>query len=172
MSSSYTSSESQSFTITHARKIAVKVATDLKRMQRFYDQPSDSDIENYEEEIVQLLKAGYLQKVSYGYKKDDKWIEPSLHFEARDLGGLASTDDDPGRIRPGANISGASFYSYLTYSSAWWNLTESERTEFKRGLPFFRGGASEPGINGYLSQDKTYSAGGKSVIRSTVKSYL
>lgn len=170
MSSSYTRSESQSFTITHARKIAVKVATDLKRMQRFYGQPSDTSITYYEEEIVQMLKAGYFKKVSYGFQKDGKWIEPSLHFEANDLGGLAS-DDDPGRIRPGADISGASFYSYLIYSGEWWNLTEEERATFREGLPFKRGGADEPGINGYLSQDKTYSAGGKSVIRSTVKSY-
>jgi hypothetical protein len=171
MSSSYTNSESQSFTITHARKIAVKVATDLKRMQRFYGSPTDKAIENYEEEIVQLIKGGYLNKVSYGFKKDDKWIEPSLHFEAKDLRGLTSTDDDPGRIRPGADISGASFYSYLTHNSAWWELTNEERDDFEGNLPFKRGGANEPGINGYLSQDKTYTAGGKSVIRSTVKSY-
>jgi len=171
MSSSFTSTESQSFTITHARKIAVKVATDLKRIQRFYSQPTDASIADYEEEIVQMLKAGYLKKVSYGFQKDGKWIEPSLHFEAIDLGGFAVTDDDPGRIKPGADISGARFYSYLIYSSKWWELTEEERTTFKKGLPLKRGGADEPGINGFLSQDKSYSSGGKSVIRSTVKSY-
>jgi hypothetical protein len=171
MSSSYTSSESQPFTVTHARKIAVKVATDLKRMQRFYGLPSDKAIENYEEEIVQLLKGGYLKKVSYGFKKDDKWIEPSIHFEAKDLRELTSTDEDPGRIRPGADISGAGFYSYLTHNSEWRKLTSEERNDFEEDLPFKRGGANELGINGYLSQDKTYSAGGKSVIRSTVKSY-
>lgn len=171
MSSSYTSSESQSFTTTHAKKIAVKVATDLKRMQRLYGQPTDTSIANYEEEIILLLKGGYLKKVSYGFKKDDKWIEPSLHFEAKDLEGLSSADDDPGRIRPGADISGASFYSYLTHSSEWWKLASEERDSFEEGLPFQRGGANEPGVNGYLSQDKTYSAGGRAVTRSTVKNY-
>lgn len=171
MSSSYTSSESQSFTITHARKIAVKVATDLKRLQRFYGQPSDGVIEDFEEEVVQLLKSGYLKKVSYGFKKNGDWIEPSLHYEATEMGGLNSEDDDPGRIRPGVDTSGASFYSYLIHTNKWWNLTTEERDAFTEGLPFKRGGASEPGINGYLSQDKTYSAGGKSVLRSTVKSF-
>ncbi|MBD77338.1 MAG: hypothetical protein CL840_00190 [Crocinitomicaceae bacterium] len=171
MSSSYTSSESQSFTITHARKIAVKVATDLKRMQRFYGYPSDSAIQGYEEEIVQFLKQGYLKKVSYGFQKNDEWIEPSLHFEAKDLGGFTSTDDDPGRIKPGADISGASFYSYLTYNNEWWKLTSAERETFEEGLPFQRGSANEPGVNGYLSQDKTYAAGARAVVRSTVKSY-
>jgi len=171
MSYSYSSSESQSFTITHAKKIAAKVATDLKRMQRFYNEPSDSRIEEYEEEITQFLKAGYLDKVSYGFKKNGNWIEPSLHYKAEELGGFATVDDDPGRIRPGADISGASFSSFLVYSYKWWLLSTEERDAFKRNLPFSRGTADEPGINGYLSQDKTYSAGGKSVIRSTVKSY-
>lgn len=171
MSYSYSRSETQSFTITHAKKIASKVASDLKRMQRFYSQPSDTSIANYEEEVVQMLKAGYLKKVSYGFQRDGKWIEPSLHYEANEFGGLATVDDDPGRIKPGANISGATFYSYLIYNNDWTKLSEEERTSFKEGLPFNRGSADEPGINGYLSRDKTYSSGGKSVIRSTVKSY-
>ena len=39
MSDSYTISESESFTVTHARHMAAKVATDLKRMQRLYGSP-------------------------------------------------------------------------------------------------------------------------------------
>ena len=35
MSYSYTISTLTSFTVTHARHIAAKVATDLKRLQRF-----------------------------------------------------------------------------------------------------------------------------------------
>ena len=44
MSYSYTVTESTTFTVTHARHIAAKVATDLKRLQRFYGKPSDSAI--------------------------------------------------------------------------------------------------------------------------------
>jgi hypothetical protein len=36
-------------------------------------------------------------------------------------------DDDPGRIRPGADIRGASFYSYLTYGASWDRLTSTSR---------------------------------------------
>ena len=78
MSYSYTISTLTSFTVTHARHIAAKVATDLKRLQRFYGKPSDSDITNYESEIVELLKRRYLGTVSYGYKRDGEWIEPTL----------------------------------------------------------------------------------------------
>lgn len=171
MTSSFTLSASTSFTVTHARHMAAKVAADLKRMQRLYGKPSDADISNYEEELVQLLKAGYLDTVSYGYKRDGQWIEPTLRYTARDLSGGSGVDDDPGKIRPWADISGASFYSYLTYSASWHNLTSDQREVFKQSLPVRRGGASEPGINGYIEQDRAYSAGGKSLGRSTVRSF-
>jgi len=151
--------------------MAAKVAADLKRMQRHYGKPSDAAIANYEEEVVQLLKAGYLGTVSYGYKRDGDWIEPTLRYTAQDLMGSSGTDDDPGKIKPWADISGATFYSYLTYSAAWSNLTSDQRESFEKSLPITRGGASEPGINGYVEQDRTYSAGGKALGRSSVRSF-
>ena len=171
MSYSYTISETQTFTVTHARHMAAKVATDLKRMQRFYGKPSDRSIGEYEEEVIALLKAGYLGTVTYGYKRDGDWIEPSLRYTAYDLAGASANDDDPGKIRPGADIQGASFYSYLTHSSAWWELSREQREAFERGLPFERGSASEPGVDGYLTDDRTYSSGGRALNRASVRSY-
>lgn len=173
--SSYTISESQTFTVTNARYIASKVVTDLMRLQRFYAHgsncPSDSRIAEFETEITELLKKGYLGTVTYGFKKDENWIEPTLRYTAKDLDEITASDDDPGRVRPGANIDGASFHSYLTRSQAWHNLTQAERDNFENTLPFKRTVAAEPGISGYLSNDKTYSSGGRSLERSTVKSY-
>lgn len=171
MSDSYTYTEATTFTVTHARHMAAKVATDLKRMQRFYGSPSDQAIVDFETEVVELLKAGYLGTVTYGFFRNDKWIEPTLRYNARDLAGASANDDDPGKIRPSADVSGAEFYSYLTYSSAWDKLSGTERDAFKKRLPFYRGGASEPGINGYLTNDRTYSSGGRALDRSIVRSY-
>lgn len=171
MSYSLSYTESSTFTVTHARHMAAKVAADLKRMQRFYGSPSDADIATYEAEATELIKAGYLGTVTYGYKKDGNWIEPTLRYTARDLAGGSANDDDPGRVRPGANIAGASFYSYLTYSAAWDQLTQAQRDAFKGTLPFFRGAASEPGIFGYLASDRTYSSGGRALDRATVRSF-
>lgn len=171
MSYSFTYSQTQTFTATHAKHISSKVAADLKRVQRFYGMPSDNDINDYETELIELLKKGYLCTVSYGFKRGDKWIEPTLRYTARDLAGMTGSDDDPGRITAGADVSGASFYSFLTYSSAWDQLSQSEKDNFKKGLPYQRGYASEPLINGYLSQDKTYSSGGRALDRSIVKNY-
>lgn len=169
--SSYTISQSITFTVTHARHLGAKVSTDLKRMQRFYEQPSDSDIVQYEAEVIELLKLGYLGTVTYGYKRDGAWIEPTLRYTASDLANNTATDDDPGRVRPGANIEDATFYSYLTYSSKWDTATANEQEAFKKTLPFQRGGATEPTVNGYLERDRTYSSGSRMLNRSSVRSY-
>lgn len=171
MSYSFTNSETQTFTLTHAKYLASKVAADLKRMQRFYNCPSDAEIADFEAEIAEFLKKGYLKEVSYGFKRGDNYIEPTLRYTAKDLSGAAGIDDDPGKIRPGANVEGASFYSYMSYTDSYFRLTENERETFRGTLPFKRGGAPTPGISGYMSSDRSYSSGGKSLDRSSLKSY-
>ncbi len=172
MSYSYTLSELITFTVTHAKHMAAKVATDLKRLQRLYGKPCDIDLVHYEIEVIELLKYNYLGTVTYGFRRGGNWIEPTLRYTARDLAGVAANDDDPGRVRPCADISGASFYSYLTYSSGWDNLSLTDKDVVKKRLPFQRTGAPEPGVNGYLSNDRIYSAGGRALNRSSVRSVL
>ncbi len=168
---SYTYTDTTTFTLTHAKHMAAKIATDLKRLQRLYGYPSDNDIGHYETEAIELLKAGYLGTLTFGFRRDGNWIEPTLRYTARDLAGGSASDNDPGRVRPGANISDATFYSYLTYSSSWDRQSSAEQEEFKRRLPFQRSGAPEPGIDGYLFEDLTYSAGGRALDRANVRSY-
>jgi Bacterial HORMA domain family 1 len=170
MSTSFSLTESDTFTLTDAKHMAAKVAADLKRMQRMYGAPSDLSIGRYEEEVIALLHAGYLDAVTYGYRRNDNWIEPTLRYWAQDLIDRTN-DDDPGRVRPGANISDATFYSFLTYSSTWHTLTAAQQATFESRLPLARGGASEPGVSGYFSDDRTYSAGGRALNRSSVRSW-
>ena len=171
MSYSATYTESETFTRTHARHMAAKVATDLKRMQRFYGRPSDDEIVDYEAEAIEFLKEGYLGTVRYGFRRNGNWIEPTLSYTARDLEGAAANNDDPGRVRPGADIRGASFYSYLTHN-LWWGLQDTAKQQnFLSRLPFRRSGAPEPGVDGYLSADRVYSAGGRALERATVRSW-
>ena len=169
MSSSYTST--QAFTITHAKHLASKVAADLKRMQRFYGAPSDSKITELETELIELLRNGYLEKITYGYKRNDVWVVPTLRYTAKDLNDMSYTDDDPGKVRPNANVTGASFSSYLEYSAKYKNMTETDRNAFENSLPFRRTGAPYPAINGYMDSDKSYSSGGKGLNRESLKSY-
>jgi hypothetical protein len=168
MSNSFTFTQSTTFTITHAKYLASKVATDLKRIQRFYGEPDDSRIARLEEEIALFLKYGYLRKVTYGFKKNGNWIEPTLVYTSEELG--CESNDDPGRIRPGKDVSGASFYSYLEYSHKWSSLGESDKEAFEKQLPISRSAAMAPGISGYLENDRTYSSGGRSLSRASVRS--
>lgn len=169
--SSYTISHTNTFSVTHARHMAAKVAADLKRMQRLYGKPSDEAIAAYEAEVIELLKSGYLGTVTYGYKRDGQWIEPTLRYSAKDLAGADGNGDDPGKVRPGKSVVEAAFYSYLTYSDTWANLSSAQQAAFMKSLPFERGGATEPTVNGYFESDLTYSAGGKALDRSSVRSY-
>jgi hypothetical protein len=171
MTYSLTITETNSFTATHARHMAAKVATDLKRMQRFYNVPSDQEITDYETEAIELLKNGYLGTITYGFQRDGKWIEPTLKYTAKDLAGFSANDDDPGRIHPNANVEGARFHNFLTYSSEWDKLSYDEKSKFKSGLPFQRTSGEEPGIEGFFYDDKIYSSGGRALNRSTVRSY-
>lgn len=170
MSTSYTYSQSTTFTVIHARHMAAKVATDLLRFKRFYGEPSDEIINSYEAELVAILKEDYLRAVTYGFQRNGKWVE-ALRYRALS-GGVLVADDDPGKLRPDANVSGCDFTSFLEYNDKWFALTYTEQQQFSKTLPFQRSSGTEPGIEtGYWAEDRTYSAGGRGISRSVIKRY-
>jgi hypothetical protein len=171
MSYSFTTTESKTFTLTHAKHLAAKVSSDLMRLKRFYGSPSDERIGQFEGEVAELLRLGYLGTVTYGFKRDGKWIEPTLRYTARELG-QGAVDDDPGRVRPGLDISNATFASFLDYSPAWQALTSEQQAAVEKALPLQRTGGTEPAVaGGYFADDRNYSAGGRSLGRQSVRSY-
>jgi hypothetical protein len=166
MSSSHTTTST--FTIANARHVAAKIKTDLKLLQRAYGDPSDQKIEDFGEEAAQMLNAGYLRTVTYGYKKDGAWIV-ALRYTANNDGTL-STDDRAGQIPRGVSITGASFYSFMNYSSKWDALTQTEWETFKKTLTIQRTSGTEPGTSGgSWTTDHTYSSKGSGVSRTTFK---
>lgn len=170
MSFTQTISVSETFTITHARRLGSKVATDLKRIQRFHTAPSDRSIEAFEAELIAYLHADYLDTVTYGFQRDGRWIEPTLQYTASELLNGSAQDQDPGGIRP-RNTSSANFGSYMTHSQSWWALSDSERQAFEQGLPIQRTAASEPGVTGYFEADRSYVAGSRALTRGRVRSF-
>jgi hypothetical protein len=147
------------------------VATDLKRIQRLYGSPSDFIIEKYEGELTELLKYGYLDHVEYGFQKNGNWIEPTLRYTAGDLSALSGSDDDPGKISSGADVSGSFFTSSLSKNLSFYRLTQAQQDAFENALPVQRTIAPAPGITGYLQEDKSYSSGGRSLNRLSLKNY-
>lgn len=164
MTTTYTRSSTSSFTITHARYLASKLAADLRQMQLFYGKPSDSQIDSYITEVVILLLAGCLASVSYGFKRDRQWVLV-LKYDARS-GGILLPDDRAGRVMPGKNVYGASWYSFLTYSSKFDYLSQEERKRLESQLPFRRSGGVEPTVSGAWISDKSYSSGTVSLQRN------
>lgn len=166
MSSSFTNTST--FTIANARHVSAKVKTDLKLMQRAYGRPNDTDIDNYGEEVALLLAKGYLGTVTYGYKRGTDWIV-ALRYTAT-VNGTLTADDRAGQIPRGVDVSGATFYSYLTYSAKKSALSATEWDTFVETLPFRRTGATEPGTaGGSWTSGNNYSSNGSGVSRAEFK---
>ncbi len=163
-----TTTHSTSFTITHARQVTSKVKTDLKLLQRAYGEPTDTRIEAFGEEAAQLLNGGYLDTVTYGFRKNGDWIL-ALRYTAQ-TDGLLSADDRAGGIPRGVDIASAGFYSFLTKTSAWWSLDTSVQERIENALPVNRTAGTEPGVTGgYWSSDRSYASNGNGVSRGTFK---
>ena len=155
---------SETFSITHARHIASRIAGDLRLMSRYYGYPSLSSIDEYLEEIAQLLAKGYLASFEIGYKTAHGRRIYTFFYEVQTDGTLS--DDRSGGFRPGIDVSAGRPFNYLIHSRKWWTIPEAERDAFDNSLPIQRTGQPEPTDGyGYWQEDRTYSAGGASVRR-------
>lgn len=169
MSNSISLTETDVFTIVHARRIASKVATDLLRFQSLYGSPSDYWIDMYEKEMVQLLKHDVVESVVYGFKRNGRWTQAAVKYRALP-GGTLVTDDDPGKIRPRLDVKGASFTSFLSFNSKWFNLSHEGQAAIEKDRPFSRSSGEAPPLEaGYWGDDLNYFAGGRGLGRSTVR---
>ena len=164
MTFSYTQSETWSR--THARRVAGKVSADLLQMQQAYGRPSDKWLEDYLDELVVLLSYSVLGSVTYGFKRHGDWVV-ALRYEA-DMSGMLTLDDRSGRIPRGDDVNGATWGSYLIKNGTWSSLSASQQAAIERQLPFPREGAREPGDAGPRIFDKTYSSAGNGVRRCTI----
>lgn len=132
-----------SFTITDARYVGAKIGADLRLLHNLYGKPSLIVIDDYVEEVALLLRDGYLSTVDYGFRQpaDDAW-KLRLRYTATVGGQLV--DERPGRLPAAVDVGGLEFYSYLSYSSAFWALTAQQQATTKDALPINRTTAAEP----------------------------
>ena len=169
---SYSYTRSTSFTITHARHLASKVAADLHLCAAYYDRPSESDIAAYSEELAILLTDGYVEQYEFGFKKDGRRVLTWRYTV--ELDGSISSDDRAGKLLPSIDVSGASFYNFLSYSDKWFSLPTSIKKAVKKDLPIERTTGDLPNDgNGYwTSQDRHYSSGGVGLGRATFRPFV
>jgi hypothetical protein len=164
--SSYTYAET--FTRTHARRLAGRVTSDLLQCHRLYGSPGESRLEEYREELEELLAGGYVSEYHFGFKRNDQTVW-SLRYVVGPDGGLSEVGR-AGGVPAGINISDATYFNFLTYSSKWDQLPVATKTNIKGQLPIVRTTGSLPGTsNGYWVQDRSYAAGGVSIGRSVFR---
>lgn len=170
MSFTMTRTATESFTLTHAKYLASKVTADLKRCQQRYGKPSDGDINDYGTELALLLRDGFVSTYEFGFKRNDQRVV-SWNYTV-DASGNMTSDDRPGGIYTGAEITGATWFNFLNYTAAWRSLDFTQRQRIEADLPIQRtpGTAPADGL-GYWVTDRTYSSTGVAMSRKTFRGY-
>lgn len=174
MTQSTTLTNSQTFTIADAKYLASRISTDLTQVRLYYGDAggylTDQKIQDLAVEAAVLLKFGLLENVKYGFQRDGNWVF-ALSYTVNSLNQLELANDSPGAVYSQANVSGASWHSYLTkrHSS---DVTAEERASIIAGLPIQRTDGDEPGsAGGQWDNDKTYYRNGTGMQRGQFRSY-
>lgn len=172
MSTSFTTTASTTFTLLHAKQLASRVSADMKRCQQLYGYPStDAEINDFATELAHLLNGGYVSEYEFGFKREGKRII-SCHYRVKD-GDLAASNDRPGGIQSGVDITGAVSFNFLTTTSKWAYLPEEEKNKVRAILPINRTAGHPPADGlGYWQEDKQYSAAGTLLTRRVFKPYM
>jgi hypothetical protein len=161
-------SYAETFSRTHARRLAGRVTTDLRQSYILYGIPSESELEKYRAELEELLAGGYVDRYQFGFKRDGQAVW-SLRYVVGPDGSLTGTGTGGG-VPVGVDIAGATFFNFLTPSVSWYQLSASRRDAVERRLPFIRVvGALPSESGGYWTGDRTYAAGGVALERSVFR---
>ena len=162
MSSTYTISET--FSITHARRLAAKVAADMHQCQQFYGYPTDAKIKKFEQELVVLLHGGYVESYEFGFQTKDERRVVSWHYTVGPSGDLEGGRS--GGLYPSADIADAVTFNFLAYSSGWFALSQAEKDKVKAQYSVRRTDGSPPRDGrGYWDSSRHYASGGVAVTR-------
>ena len=156
MTSTFTTT--QTYTKTAARHIASKVAADLAALTDYYDEPSETKIRDFYQELVELLSGGYLESIEYGFRRDNQRVF-SMFYEVRRDGSLE--DQNSGGVPPRLQIDGAEWFSFLTFNAKWDDLSYEEKRQIQDRITIKRSDGSPPRDgDGMWVDTKTYSMDG------------
>lgn len=170
MTYSYTTTKTQTFTLTHARELASRVVADLRLCNLYYNCPSLPSLDDYEVELVELLRNKYLATYEFGFKLNEKRVV-SWYYKISPSGDVEG--GSPGGVYARADVTDASFFNFATYSDVWRSLDDAAKERFRTTLPFRRADGTAPsdGQGYWSSNDRGYAAGGTLVTRGTFRPY-
>ncbi len=163
MTVSHTYTTDETFTRTNARKLAAKVTSDMHQCRRLYGDPTEARVDAFNEELVFMLAGEYVSSYEFGYQKGDLRVVSWYYTvsAAGDLEGGRSGD-----LYSQADISGASWFNFMTTNWAWSGLTEAQRdaVRAKHSIRRVDGDPPSDGSGQWVS-DRTYVSGGVAVQR-------
>lgn len=161
----YTYTTSATFTRTHARHLGAKIAADLRQCSTLHGKPPPGVIEDYLDELVELLVGGYLSEYEFGFKRDGQRIV-CWRYAINSDGSIASVTGEPGGLYAKDLPAGARYYNFVSYSSAWAALSDGEREQMQERLPVKRTSGSLPDDgSGYWHETRDYGAAGVRITR-------
>jgi hypothetical protein len=163
-----TNTYSETFTRTHARHLSGRVASDLRQSHLIYRSPSEDMLDPYRIELEEMLFGGYLREYQFGYKRNDVTVW-ALRYVV-EPGGLLSTSSAAGGVPSRIDVIGAHFFNFMTYSGAWYTLTDAQRAAVRAASGIVRTPGTLPGTgNGYWATDRSFTAGGVALQRTVFK---
>lgn len=128
-----TITRSTSFTIIQARELSSRVAADMHLCARYYGNPAESAIRNYPEELAQALNAGYVAQYEFGYERNGVRIVTWRYTV--DADGKLTVNDRPGSVAAYVDVSGASFFNFMSWNTTYFASLSDVRARFKATLP-------------------------------------
>jgi Bacterial HORMA domain family 1 len=151
----------QTFTRTHAKHLASKVISDLYQCHCYYGQPSETSILEYQEELVVMLLHGFVSAYEFGFEQNDRRVV-CWQYRVSSSGDLVGgSDDSSGGIYARAEVSGACYFNFMTYSEAWSDLTSAEQSAVLAQHDVHRTTGELPLDGyGYWETDRRYGSGG------------
>lgn len=133
-----------------------------------YKSPTESSLEQYRLELEELLSGGYVDRYQFGFKRNER-IVWSLRYVVGPDGSLTGTGS-AGGVPVGRNVSGATFFNFLSFSDSWSWLTSAQKKAVEQKLPFIRTDGTLPSeVGGYWARDRTYTAAGVALERSVFR---
>jgi hypothetical protein len=162
MADSYTNSES--FTVTHARKLAAKVTADMYNCYQHYGSPPPGDIDRFNQELVVMLSNKYVSVYEFGFQTAEEKRVVSWRYTVTVTGDLEGGKS--GGLLATADISNAAWFNQRTCNSNWTALTPAEQETINALHEISRVTKSGPTDgNGHWTITRTYGAGGVSIVR-------
>jgi hypothetical protein len=166
--STYTYAET--FTRTHARRLAGRVTSDLRQCHLLYGVPSESSLVDYCDELEELLVGNYVFQYDFGFKRAGRLVWSMRYIVGPD--GALTSASLAGGVPVGIDVAGARYFNFVSYSVAWSLLSSSQKAAIEQRLPFQRTDGTLPDDTyGTWTKDRTYTAGGVALDRSVFRSF-